>query len=198
MAADAGGNITQLLRAWSGGEQSALDQLVPLVYDDLHRLARRHISGERDDVSLQATALVNEAYLRLVDSKQATWNDRAHFFAVCAKVMRRILVDAARSRRALKRGAGLTVVELDEALVAAQEPAVDPIVLDRALDALASFDPRKAQVVELRLFGGLKVNETAEVLKISTDTVARDMNLATAWLRGELGRGECRGTGVAT
>lgn len=184
------GEITQLLRAWSEGEQSAFDQLVPLVYDDLHRLARRHMSGERDDNSLQATALVNEAYLRLVDSKQATWNDRAHFFAVCAKLMRRILVDAARSRNALKRGAGLTVVELNEALVAAEEPAVDPVALDRALDALAAFDSRKAQVVELRLFGGLKVNETAEVLRISTDTVARDMNLATAWLRRELGRVE--------
>lgn len=189
MTADPDGNITQLLRAWSEGEQSALDQLVPMIYDDLHRLARRHISGERGDNSLQATALVNEAYLRLVDARQASWKDRNHFFALCAKLMRRILVDAARARHALKRGAGLTVLELDEALVAAEEPAVDPVALDRALDGLAAFDPRKAQVVELRVFGGLKVNETAEVLRISTDTVARDMNLATAWLRRELGRG---------
>ena len=180
--------ITQLLQAWSNGEQSALNQLMPLVYDDLHRLARRHMAGERDDHTLQATALVNEAYVRLVDSKQATWKDRAHFFAVCARVMRNILVDAARSRRALKRGADVTVVELDEALAAPAEPAVDLLALDIALDALAAFDARKSQVVELRIFGGLSAEETAEVLKISTDTVTRDMHMATAWLRRELGR----------
>jgi len=180
--------ITQLLKAWSNGEQSALDRLMPLVYKDLHRLARRHMAGERNDNTLQATALVNEAYARLVDSKQATWQDRAHFFAVCAKLMRNILVDAARSRRSLKRGADLAVVELDEAIAASAEPAVDVIALDQALDGLAAFDPRKARVVELRIFGGLKAEETAEVLKISTDTVTRDMHLATAWLRRELGR----------
>jgi len=180
--------ITQLLRAWSNGEQSALDRLVPLVYDDLHHLARRRMAGERGDHTLQTTALVNEAYMRLVDAKQTDWKDRAHFFAVCAKLMRRILVDAARSRQALKRGANLTVVELDEAIAKPSESAVDPIAMDFALEALAIFDPRKAQVVELRIFGGLKVDETAEVLKISTDTVTRDMHLATAWLRRELGR----------
>lgn len=180
--------ITQLLHAWSNGEQSALDQLMPLVYDDLHRLAQRHMAGERDDHTLQTTALVNEAYVRLVDSKQATWKDRAHFFAVCARLMRHILVDAARSRRALKRGADLTVVELDEAIAAPAEPGVDLITLDLALDALAAFDTRKSQVVELRIFGGLGAEETATVLKISTDTVTRDMHLATAWLRRELGR----------
>jgi len=180
--------ITELLHAWSNGEQSALDQLMPLVYDDLHRLAQRHMAGERDDHTLQTTALVHEAYVRLVDSKEATWKDRAHFFAVCARLMRHILVDAARSRRALKRGADLTIVELDEAIAALAEPAVDLIALDLALDALAAFDARKSQVVELRIFGGLKVEETAEVLKISTDTVTRDMHLATAWLRRELGR----------
>ena len=180
--------ITQLLKAWSNGEQSALDRLMPLVYKDLHRLARRHMAGERNDNTLQATALVNEAYARLVDSKQATWQDRAHFFAVCAKLMRNILVDAARSRRSLKRGADLAVVELDEAIAASAEPAVDVIALDQALDGLAAFDPRKARVVELRIFGGLKAEETAEVLKISTDTVTRDMHLATAWVRRELVR----------
>jgi RNA polymerase sigma-70 factor, ECF subfamily len=180
--------ITQLLHAWSNGEQSALDRLVPLVYDDLHRLARRRMAGERSDHTLQTTALVNEAYMRLTDAKQTDWKDRAHFFAVCAQVMRRILVDAARSRQALKRGADLTVMELDEAIAKAAEPAVDPIAMDMALDALAVFDPRKARVIELRIFGGLKVEEAAEVLKISTDTVTRDMHLATAWLRRELGR----------
>ena len=182
--------ITQLLQAWSNGEQSALDRLIPLVYDDLHRLAQRHMAGEHNNHMLQTTALVNEAYVRLVDSKQATWRDRAHFFAVCARLMRHILVDAARSRRALKRGADVTIVELDETIAAPAEQAVDLIALDHALDALAAFDARKSQVVELRIFGGLKVDETAEVLKISTDTVTRDMHLATAWLRRELGREE--------
>jgi RNA polymerase sigma factor (TIGR02999 family) len=180
--------ITQLLQAWSQGDQSALDALMPLVYDDLHRLARRHMAGEREEHTLQTTALVHEAYVRLVDSKQATLKDRAHFFAVCARMMRHILVDAARSRRALKRGADLTVVELDEALAAPAEPAVDLIALDHALSALTAFDARKSQVVEMRIFGGLSAGETAEVLKISTDTVTRDMHLATAWLRRELGR----------
>jgi RNA polymerase sigma factor (TIGR02999 family) len=133
---------------------------------------------------------VNEAYIRLVDSRQTTWKDRAHSCAVCARLTRHILVDAARSRRALKRGADVTVVELNEALAAAAEPAVDLLALDRALDALAVFDMRKSRVVELRIFGGLKVEETAEFLKISSDTVARDMNVATAWLRRELGRKE--------
>ena len=185
--------ITQLLHAWSNGEQSALDQLIPLVYDDLHRLAQRHMAGERDDHTLQTTALVNEAYVRLVDSKQSTWKDRAHFFAVCARLMRHILVDAARSRRALKRGADVAVIELDEAIAVPAEPGVDLLALDQALDALAAFDGRKSQVVELRIFGGLKVEETAEVLKISTDTVTRDMHLATAWLRRELGREDRHG-----
>jgi RNA polymerase sigma-70 factor, ECF subfamily len=180
--------LTQLLKAWSGGDKSALDKLMPLVYNDLRRLARRHMAGEREDHTLQTTALVNEAYMRLVDSKQTSWRDRAHFFAVCARLMRNILVDAARSRQALKRGAGVRVVELDEAMAASAEPAVDLIALDDALTALAAFDARKGQVVEMRIFGGLSVEETAGVLEISTDTVTRDMHLATAWLRRELGR----------
>jgi len=180
--------ITQLLQAWGNGNQRALDKLMPLVYDDLHRLAQRRMAGEREDHTLQTTALVNEAYLRLVDSKRASWKDRAHFFAVCAQLMRHILVDAARSRGAIKRGADVTVVELDEALVGTAEPPVDLIDLDRALNALTAFDARKSRVVEMRIFGGLSAEETAAVLNVSTDTVTRDMHLATAWLRRELGR----------
>lgn len=180
--------ITTLLQAWGAGDKGALDKLMPLVYPDLHRLARRHMAGERDDHTLQTTALVNEAYMRLVDSKQATVKDRAHFFAICARLMRQILVDAARSRRALKRGADFRVVELDEAMAAMAEPAVDLIALDDALNDLTAFDARKGQVVEMRIFGGLSAQETASVLQISTDTVTRDMHLATAWLRRELGR----------
>ena len=137
--------------------------------------------------ALQATALVNEAYMRLVDSRKANWKDRAHFFAVCARLMRQILVDAARSRRAAKRGADVRVVELDEAMAASAGPGVDLIALDDALNALTAFDERKGQVVEMRIFGGLSVEETAGVLQISSDTVTRDMHLATAWLRRELG-----------
>jgi RNA polymerase sigma-70 factor, ECF subfamily len=180
--------ITRLLKAWSAGDESALDELMPLVYNDLHRVAHRHIAGEREDNTLQTTALVHEAYLRLVDSKQATWKDRAHFFAVCARLMRHILVDAARSRRALKRGADVRVVELDEVMAAPAKPPVDLIALDDALNSLSAFDARKSQVVEMRIFGGLSAKETAGALQISTDTVTRDMHLAMAWLRRELGR----------
>jgi RNA polymerase sigma factor (TIGR02999 family) len=180
--------ITQLLQAWSAGDKTALDELMPLVYQDLRRVARRHMAGEREGHTLQTTALVNEVYLRLVDSKQATLKDRAHFFAVSARAMRQILVDAARSRRALKRGADVRVVELDEAMAASAESFVDLIALDDALNALAAFDARKGQVLEMRIFGGLSVEETAGVLQISSDTVTRDMHLATAWLRRELGR----------
>ncbi len=180
--------ITQLLQAWSNGDQSVLDKLMSLVYKDLHRLAQRRMASEREDHTLQSSALVNEAYLRLVDSKRAKWKDRAHFFAVCAQLMRHILVDAARSRRAIKRGANVTVVELDEALAGRAEPPVDLIDLDRALNALTAFDARKSRVVEMRIFGGLSAAETAAVLNVSTDTVTRDIHLATAWLRRELGR----------
>jgi RNA polymerase sigma factor (TIGR02999 family) len=186
--------ITQLLKAWSAGDKKALDELMPLVYDDLHRVARRHMAGEREGHTLQTTALVNEAYVRLMDSKQATLKDRAHFFAVCARLMRQILVDAARSRRALKRGADVRVVELDEAMASPAQPVVDLIALDDALNALIAFDERKGKVVELRIFGGLSAEETAGVLRISTDTVTRDMHLATAWLRRELGREGPHGT----
>jgi len=187
--------VTQLLRAWSGGEESALDKLVPLVYGELHRMARRYMARERPGNTLQVTALVNEAYLKLihspqglVDSRQANWQNRAHFFAVCAQVMRRILVDRARSHRAGKRGMGTPALELDEALVVAQGQSADLVALDDALKDLAALDPRKGQIVELRFFGGLSVEETAEVLKVSKETVMRDWKLAKSWLRRELSR----------
>jgi RNA polymerase sigma-70 factor (ECF subfamily) len=185
--------VTELLRAWSAGDKGALNELMPLVYEDLRRLARRHMASERQGRTLQTTALVHEAYVRLVDSRKADWKDRAHFFAVCARVMRQILVDAARARHALKRGANVRVVELDEAMAASAEPATDLIALDDALNALTVFDARKGQVVELRIFGGLSAEETAAVLRISTDTVTRDMHLATAWLRREMGREDRHG-----
>jgi RNA polymerase sigma-70 factor, ECF subfamily len=187
MMAPASHEITRLLKAWSAGDKIALDRLMPLVYDDLHRLAERRMNREREGHTLQATALVHEAYVRLVDSGQATCNDRSHFFAVCAGLMRHILVDAARSRQAHKRGSGL-IVELDEAMGAEAEPAVDLIALNDALDGLTALDARKSQVVQMRIFGGLTVRETADVLHISADTVTRDMHFATAWLRRELGR----------
>ena len=178
--------VTQLLRAWSEGEQTALEKLMPVVYAELHRIAQRYIAYERPGHTLQATALVNEAYLRLVDSAQATWQDRAHFFAVCAQLMRRILVDWARSRQAIKRGGEVQRLELEEALVVVEAPGSDLVALDEALKALAAMDPRKSQVVELRFFGGLSVEETAAVLKISAETVMRDWKFAKSWLRREL------------
>ena len=178
--------VTQLLRAWSEGEQAALEKLVPLVYGELHRLARRYMALEQPGQTLQVTALVNEAYVRLVDARQVSWQNRAHFFAVCAQMMRRILVDHARARNAWKRGMGVPALELDEALVVAQGRSPDLVALDDALKALTAFDPRKGQVVELRFFGGLNVEETAEVLKVSKETVNRDWRLAKSWLRREL------------
>ncbi|HTQ52928.1 MAG TPA: sigma-70 family RNA polymerase sigma factor [Bryobacteraceae bacterium] len=179
--------VTQLLQAWSEGDPGAFDQLVPLVYAELHRLARHYMAHERPGHILQTTALVNEAYLRLVDTDQANWRNRAHFYGACSNVMRRILVDWARSRQSLKRGAEVRPLELDEALVAA-EPELDLVALDGALDALAALDPRKSRVVEMRFFGGLSVEETAEVLKTSPETVMRDWKFAKNWLRRELGR----------
>ncbi len=181
--------VTQLLQAWADGEQGALEKLVPIVYSELHRTAQRYMAHERRGHTLQTTALINEAYLRLVDSAKAGWQDRAHFLAVCAQVMRRILVDWNRSRQALKRRGEIHSLDLDEALVAAQEPGSDLVALDDALKALAAVDPRKSQVVELRFFGGLSVEETAEVLKVSSETVLRDWKLAKIWLLRELRRG---------
>ncbi len=178
--------ITQLLRAWGGGDLAALNQLTPLVHAELHRIAHRYMRQERPGNTLQTTALVNEAYLRLVDANQVRWQDRAHFFAVSAQIMRRILVDAAKARLTDKRGGRSPHVNLDEAIDAVPERSSDLVALDEALDALAELDPRKARVIELRFFGGLSVQETAEVLKISAQSVMRDWKLAKAWLMREI------------
>jgi len=183
----AGGDVSTLLRAWSAGDQAALEKLTPIVYDELHRLARRYMKGERPGHSLQTTALVNEAYTRLVDYKRMQWQDRAHFFAVSAQLMRRILVEHAR-RHNLKRGAGVLHVSLDEAAIVGGDEDTNLIALDDAMNALARLDPRKVQVVEMRFFGGLSVEETAEVLKVSTVTVKRDWRAARTWLYRELTR----------
>ena len=186
------GDISALLRAWSDGDQSALDGLTPIVYDELHRLARRYMKHERPGHSLQTSALVNEAYLRLVDYERMQWQNRAHFFAVSAQLMRRILVDHAR-RHNLKRGGGVEHVPLEEAAVVGGEQGTDLVALDDAMNALARIDPRKVQVVEMRFFGGLSVEETAEVLKVSTITVKRDWRAARAWLYRELAGGDTDG-----
>lgn len=179
--------VTRLLLAWSDGDQAALEKLVPLVYDELHRLAGHYMSGERPGHTLQTTALVNEAYLRLVEWRQVRWQNRAHFFGVAAQVMRRVLVDFARARRSARRGGEVRRVTLAEAVVVSDERGADSIALDEALEALAAIDPRKSRVVELRYFGGLSVEETAEVLKVSPRTVMREWSFAQAWLHRELG-----------
>jgi RNA polymerase sigma factor (TIGR02999 family) len=178
--------ITDLLLAWGAGDQLALDQLIPVVHAELRRLAQREMRGERPGHSLQATGLVNEAFIRLVELKRIRWQNRAHFFAISARLMRRILVDFARTRQSKKRGDGVPNVSLDEALTVAEERGSDLVALDDALQALASVDPRKSQVVELRFFGGLSVEETAEALHVSPDTVMRDWQVAKVWLRREL------------
>ena len=178
-------DISALLRGWSDGDQSALERLTPIVYDELHRLARRYMQHERPGHSLQTAALVNEAYMRLVDYERMRWQNRAHFFAVSAQLMRRILVDHAR-RHNLKRGGGVQHVSLEEAAIVGGDQDTDMVALDNAMNALARIDPRKVQVVEMRFFGGLSVEETAEVLKISTVTVKRDWRAAKAWLYREL------------
>jgi RNA polymerase sigma factor (TIGR02999 family) len=177
---------TELLVAWGRGEQRAFDELVPLVQDELRRIAKRYMARERPDHTLQATALVNEAYLRLIDLKQIRWQDRAHFFAMSARVMRRILVEVARARRQEKRGGGAKKVTLDEALVVSSESGQDLVALDEALTELAKVHPRKSEVVELRYFGGLSLEETAEALSVSIDTVKRDWRFAKLWLLREL------------
>ena len=179
-------NVTALLLKWGKGDDDARERLIPLVHQELHRIARRCMAGERVGHSLQATALVNEAYVRLVDGKAVEWHDRAHFLAVSGRVMRRILVDHARARRAQKRGGEGARVTFDEALVVTDEPRQNFVALDDALEALAKFDERKSRVVELRFFGGLSVDETASVLNVSRDTVMRDWRLAKAWLQGEM------------
>ena len=186
MAIPSSVEVTQLLLAWSQGETTALDKLVPLVHAELSRLAHHYMAGERTGHTLQTTALVNEAFLRLVDSSQVRWQNRAHFMAVSAQLMRRILVDFARSRNYLKRGAGAQQVPLDEAMAISEAPDLDVVELDRALGELAAIDARKSQVVELRFFGGLTEEEAAEVLKVSPETVRRDMRLAKTWLLREM------------
>ena len=181
-------DVSTLLRAWSDGDQSALESLTPIVYQELHSLARRYMKGERPGHSLQTTALVNEAYMRLVDYKRMQWQNRAHFYAVSAQLMRRILVEHAR-RHNLKRGGGVQHVSLDETAVVGGDRTTNLVALDDAMNALARLDARKAQVVEMRFFGGLSVEESAEVLKVSAVTVMRDWSTAKAWLYRELAGG---------
>jgi RNA polymerase sigma-70 factor (ECF subfamily) len=178
--------VTELLRAWSDGDNRALERLIPLVEAELRRLARAYMGRERRGHTLQTTALVNEAFLRLTDTQRVRWQDRAHFLGISARLMRRVLVDHARARGYRKRGGGAQRVTLSEGLVASTDPALDVVGLDRALDALAAVDARKSRVIELRFFGGLSVEETAEVLHVSTDTVKRDWRLAKLWLLREL------------
>ena len=178
--------ITQLLAEWSGGNQTALDKLYPLVYAELHRMANHYMNRERKDHTLQTTALINEAYVRLVDQRHVHWANRAHFFAISAQIMRRILIDHARGHAYAKRGGGAQRVSLDEIAIVASDPASDMLLLDEALTRLAEMDPRRGQVVELRYFGGLNNEEIADVLKISENTVTRDWNMARAWLYQEL------------
>jgi RNA polymerase sigma factor (TIGR02999 family) len=194
MGSPAPQEVTRLLLAWSGGDESAIEQLVPVVYQELRRLAHRCLNRERPDHTLQATALVHEAYQRLIDTPYVHWQDRAHFFAICAQLMRRVLVDYARSRRYLKRGGDICLVPLEEAFAASADRGKDLFAIDEALKALSAIDPRKGRVVELRFFGGLTAEETAEVLKVSPDTVLRDWKLAKSWLLKELKRGPARGT----
>lgn len=188
MSAHSPKEITELLVAWSDGDQAALEKLSPLVYDELHRLAHRYMRGERAGHTLQTTALVNEAYVRLIDWKNVRWQNRAHFFGVSAQLMRRILVDFARSRAYEKRGGGVHAVTLHDAIDVSNDKGVDLEALDEALSALAELDPRQSKVVELRFFGGLTNEEAAEVLKVSIATVRRDWSLARAWLHRELSR----------
>jgi RNA polymerase sigma-70 factor, ECF subfamily len=178
--------VTQLLKAWSAGDEQALEKLTPLVYEQLHRVAQHYMAGQRPDHTLQTTALVNEVYLRLVDCEQVRWRDRAHFYAVSARLMRRILVDFARSRGYQKRGGALRHISLDDAPTVCNEPDANLVALDDALKELAAVDERESRVVELRFFGGLSVEETAEVLGVSSDTVLREWRLARAWLLREL------------
>ena len=180
--------VTRLLVAWGDGDAAALERLAPLVEAELHRLARRYMRRERPGHTLQTTALVNEAYLKLVDCKNVRWQDRAHFFGISARLMRRILVDHARRQGFVKRGGGALKVSLDEAAVVARGPGAELVALDDALAGLAELDARKSQIVELRYFGGLSVDETAEVLKVSPRTVMREWSLAQAWLYRELNR----------
>lgn len=179
-------HITQLLKDWSNGDHSAGDQLMILVYGELHRMAHQHMRKERPGHTLQTSALVNQAYVRLVDQKNVQWQNRAHFFAIAAQMMRRILVDHARCRQYAKHGGDARFVSLDEVAIVSEERATDIVALDDALLRLTAIDPRKSQIVELRFFGGLSIDETAALLEVSPGTVMRDWTLAKAWLRREI------------
>ncbi|MBM3747270.1 MAG: sigma-70 family RNA polymerase sigma factor [Acidobacteria bacterium] len=192
MSAGDSQDISGLLRAWSQGDQAALARLIPLVETELRRIATRYLKRGRPDPALQTTALLDEAYARLIDLKQADWQDRAHFFGVSARVMRSILVDYARARRSAKRGGGARPVPLEDALAVCRERSADMVAVHEALNALAKVDARKSEVVELRFFGGLSVEEAAGVLRVSPQTVMRDWRLAKAWLWRELGREAAR------
>jgi RNA polymerase sigma factor (TIGR02999 family) len=193
MSAPSSSEVTCLLRAWGSGDEKALQKIIPLVYDQLHAAARRYMAGERAGHTLQTTALIHETYLRLIDIRHVEWQDRAHFLAVCAQLMRRILIDFARSRGYQKRGGAAPHVNFDEKLVLTPEPDLNLVALDDALNRLAQVDERKSKVVELRFFGGLGVKETAEVMKVSADTVMRDWKLAKVWLLRELRGGRAHG-----
>lgn len=181
--------VTQLLVAWGSGDQAALDQLMPLVYDELHQIAHRYLRRERAEHTLQTTALVNEAYLKLAGEKNKDWQNRAHFFAVAANMMRHLLVDYARTRNRARRGGAAQQVPLDDALIVAPERATELLVLDDALTSLEQFDARKSRIAELRYFGGLSVEETAAVLHVSPTTILREWRLTKAWLHQEMSRG---------
>jgi RNA polymerase sigma factor (TIGR02999 family) len=189
MLPNCGSGATELLRAWSQGDGSALDRLMPLVYNELHRLARHYMRRERPDHTLQATSLVNEAYLRLIDVNRVEWRNRAHFLALAAQMMRRILVESARNRQRQKRGGGAVHVNLDDVQELPDSKEHDLVALSDALNGLATFDARMSRVVELRFFGGLTVDETAHVLNMSPETVLRDWKTAKAWLLREIRRG---------
>ena len=186
MQPEVGGDVTGLLQAWRGGDQAALDNLIPLLERELHRIAKHYMAAQPPGHTLQTTALVNEAYLRLIDAQRLSWHDRSHFLAVCSRIMRHVLVDHARARQAAKRGGAAGAAPLEEAWVASPEPGTDIVAIDEALGALAKLYPRKARVIELRFFGGLSVEETAGVLEVSKDTVMRDWRLARSWLAREL------------
>lgn len=188
--ASSSNEITQLLVAWGNGDQTALDQLMPLVYSELHRLAHRHIKRERPGHTLQTSALLNEAFMRLVDQRDVSWKSRTQFFAIAAQMMRRILVDYARSRRYAKRGGDAHQVTFDENLIVSRQRSADILELHDALNELATIDERKSKVVELKFFGGLSIDETAEVLGVSPGTVMRDWTLSKAWLRQAMGKSD--------
>jgi len=193
MGASSSSGVTGLLRAWGRGDEEALQKLMPLVYEQLHAAARRYMARERPGHTLQTTALIHETYLRLVDVRQINFQDRVHFFAICAQLMRRILIDFARSRGYQKRGGAAPHVNFDQAVLVTARPDANLVALNEALDRLALVDARKGQVVELRFFGGLGVKETAEVMKVSPDTVMRDWKVAKVWLLRELRRGARHG-----